>query len=72
MLQDKVTVWKLRDFERDNLEVLEGGKGIEVVTAIAQGGESLRGEKKKKSGISNPQPVNKFNKIHIVHGGLTG
>lgn len=48
MLQDKVTVWKLRDFERDNLEVLEEGKGTEVVTAIAQGGESLRGKKKKK------------------------
>lgn len=36
-----MSVWKLREFERDNLEVLEGGKGIEVVTAIAQGGESL-------------------------------
>lgn len=39
----------MREFERDNLEVLEGGKGIEVVTAIAQGGESLE----KKSTVAS-------------------
>lgn len=44
LLQDKVTIWRLREFERNDLKVSEGGKSIEVVTAtgLNQGGESLK------------------------------
>lgn len=44
LLQDKVTIWKLREFERNDLEVLEGGKSVQVVTArgLTQVGESLK------------------------------
>lgn len=44
LLQDKVTIWRLREFERNDLKVSEGGKSIEVVIAIGlnQGGESLK------------------------------
>lgn len=39
-----MTIWKLREFERNDLEVLEGGKSVQVVTArgLTQVGESLK------------------------------
>jgi len=39
-----VTNWRLREFERNDLKVSEGGKSIDVITAIGlnQGGESFK------------------------------
>lgn len=44
LLQDKVTIWELREFERNDLKVSEGGKNIELLTAtgLNQGGERLK------------------------------
>lgn len=48
LLQDKVTIWELREFERNDLKVSEGGKNIELLTAIGLN----RGERLKRSSVA--------------------